>query len=542
MDWCRRNMVLDCDLLAHLAGNLLSHRGANLASHLVALLHWGDHCCLHWHRDALLDTPCVAHILDHHISDGGAGGPWDGVADSPGDLPCRQVAHWLRHSHALLGGGALGHCHALGHIEALGDGDAVGNGNAVGHGDTLGDAGALGDNDTVRDSNASGDGGALGHGDADGSLNGAGSLDGDAPALPPRDWLADRGDVVSNGNRCSKRNRSNRNRSNCVAESNGSNSVAEGNRSNGMAEGNWANSGSNWGNGAEGSNSVSCRGGSVVSRGEPSKELGISFSISIGFSIGLGLTLPVGSSNGTKEWASSRVSQNVGGSNMGFCAHLLNHIDALLGVGGVDDRGDLGGALLLLHANLLLVALLGARALLLSHTLGLVMALLVLGALLLSGALLLGRALLFLGALLLHVALLNRGALLLWHLSALLLLDRVHDVAALLLGVGRALLPGNLPGHRLALLHGPAAALLLVLRLVVGHTPRGADGLRDCGAGGAGDCVEDGVALWRHGDCVVRHSNCRGVVSNSNVSVTVGMPSPAMVAVGVVSIPGVGFR
>merc|ERR1719458_1056814 len=196
---------------------------------------------------------------------------------------------------------------------------------------------------------------------------------------------------------------------------------------------------------------------------------------------------------------------------MGFCAHLLNHIDALLSVGGVDDRGDLGGALLLL------VALLGARALLLSHTLGLVMALLVLGALLLS------------------------GALLLWHLSALLLLDRVHNVAALLLGVRGALLPGNLPGHRLALLHGPAAALLLVLRLVVGHTPRGADGLRDCGAGGAGDCVEDGVALWRHGDCVVRHSNCRGVVRHSNVAVTVGMPSPSMVAVGVVSIPGVGF-
>jgi hypothetical protein len=348
--------------------------------------------------------------------------------------------------------------------------------------------------------------------------------------------------VVSNGNRCSNSNRSNRNRSNCVAESNGSNSMSQGNWSNSMAEGNWANSGSNWGNGAEGSNSVSCRGGSVVSRGKSSKELGISFSISFSISIGLGLTLPVGSSNGTKEWASSRVSQNVGGSNMGFCAHLLNHIDALLGVGGVDDRGDLVGALLLLHANLLLVALLGARALLLSHTLGLVMALLVLGALLLSGALLLGRALLFLGALLLHMALLNRGALLLWHLRALLLLDRVHDVAALLLGVRGALLPGNLPGHRLALLHGPAAALLLVLRLVVGHTPRGADGLRDCGAGGAGDCVEDGVALWRHGDCVVRHSNCRGVVSDSNVAVTVGMTSPSMVAVGVVSIPGVGFR
>jgi len=168
-------------------------------------------------------------------------------------------------------------------------------------------------------------------------------------------------------------------------------------------------------------------------------------------------------------------------------------------------------------------------------------ALLVLGALLFSGALLLGGALLFLGALLLHVALLNRGALLLWHLSALLLLDGVHDVAALLLSVGGALLPGNLPGHGLALLHGSAAALLLVLRLVVGHTPGGADGLGDCGAGRAGNGVVDSVALWCDGDCVVCHSNCWGVVSYSNVAVAVGMASPSVVAVGMVSIPGVGF-
>ena len=227
------------------------------------------------------------------------------------------------------------------------------------------------------------------------------------------------------------------------------------------------------------------------------------------------------------------MAKNVGGcSNMCFCANLLHHVNALLSEGGVNNCGDLGGALLLLHTDLLLVALLGGCALLLSHTLGLVMALLVLGALLLSGALLLGRALLLLGTLLLYMALLNRGALLLWHLVAHLLLDRVHDVSALLLGVGGALLPGHLPGHRLALLHGPAAALLLVLRLVVGHTPRGADWLRDCGAGGAGDCVVDSVALW----C---YSNCRGVVSHSNVAVTVGMP--AMVAIGMVSIPGVGF-
>jgi len=228
---------------------------------------------------------------------------------------------------------------------------------------------------------------------------------------------------------------------------------------------------------------------------------------------------------------------------MGFCAHLLHHIDALLSEGGVKHGGDLGGALLLLHTDLLLVALLGGCALLLSHTMRLVVALLVLSALLLSGALLLGRALLLLRALLLHMALLHRGALLLWHLSALLLLDGVHDVAALLLGVGGALLPRHLPGHCLALLHRPAAALLLVLRLVVGHTPRGADRLGDCGAGGAGDCVEDSVAPWRHGDRgdMVCHSHCGGVVSNSNVAATVGMMSPAMVAIGMVSIPGVGF-
>merc|ERR1712080_413892 len=237
-------------------------------------------------------------------------------------------------------------------------------------------------------------------------------------------------------------------------------SSSNSNRCNSMAEGNWANSSSNW---ADSTNSVASRDSSVVSRGEA---LGISISLSIG------LTLhEAGSSNGTKEWSSSRVSQNIGGgSNMCFRAHLINHIDALLSEGGVDHSGDLGGALLL------------------SHTLGLVVALLVLGALLFSGALLLGGALLFLGALLLHVALLNRGALLLWHLSALLLLDGVHDVAA----------------------------LLLVLRLVVGHTLGGADRLGDCGAGRAGNGVVDSVALWCDGDCVVCHSNCWGVVSYSN--------------------------
>ena len=120
---------------------------------------------------------------------------------------------------------------------------------------------------------------------------------------------------------------------------------------------------------------------------------------------------------------------------MCFGAHLLHHVNALLSEGGVNNCGDLGGALLLLHTDLLLVALLGGCALLLSHTMGLVMALLVLSALLLSGALLLSCTLLLLRALLLHMALLHRGALLLWHIFALLLLNCVYNVATLLLGV-----------------------------------------------------------------------------------------------------------
>ena len=42
------------------------------------------------------------------------------------------------------------------------------------------------------------------------------------------------------------------------------------------------------------------------------------------------------------------------------------------------------------------------------------------------------------------------------------------------------------------------------------------------------------MALWRHG-------NCRGVVSDSNVAVTVGMMSPAMVAICMMQGSGVGL-
>merc|ERR1719225_1227891 len=170
-------------------------------------------------------------------------------------------------------------------------------------------------------------------------------------------------------------------------------------------------------------------------------------------------------------------------------------------------------------------------------------ALLVLSALLLSCALLLCGTTLLLRALLLHMASLDRGALLLWHLGALLLLDRVHNVAALLLGVSRALFPGNLPGHSLTLLHGPGGALLLVLGLVVGHLPCGADRLGDCGAGGAGDCVVDCVALGGDGDCrgMVGDSNCRSVVGDSNVTVAVSVAITSPAGEAISSVPGVGL-
>ena len=150
----------------------------------------------------------------------------------------------------------------------------------------------------MGDSNASGGGGAPWNIDADRGFNSPRSLDRDTPALPPGNWLADRGDVVSNSNRCN---------------GNRGNSMAEGNRSNSMADSNWANSCSNrserschGGNRGKGSNSVACRSSSIICRTETSKELGIGVGISISFGIGLRicLTPPASSSDGTKEGSS----------------------------------------------------------------------------------------------------------------------------------------------------------------------------------------------------------------------------------------------
>jgi len=202
----------------------------------------------------------------------------------------------------------------------------------VRHGDALGHAGALGDGDTVGDGDASGDGGTLGHVDADGSLDSARGLDRDAPALPPGDWLANRGDGVgdsnsrrSNSNRCNSK-WSNRCRCNSMANSNRGNSMADSNRGNSMADSNRGNrvgdrdcakGSSNWGNWSgnrsKSADSVASRGSSVVSRAELSKELGIGISIGLSLSITLDKAR---SSDGSQE-RSGCVSDDVG-SNMRF--------------------------------------------------------------------------------------------------------------------------------------------------------------------------------------------------------------------------------
>ena len=188
------------------------------------------------------------------------------------------------------------------------------------HGDALGDAGALGDGHTVGDGDASGDGSTLGHIDADGSLDSARGLDRDAPALPPGDWLANRGDGVGDSNsRGSNSNWSNRCRCNSVANSNRGNSMANSNRGNRVGDRDCAKGSSNWGNWSgnrsKSANSVASRGSSVVSRAELAKELGVGISISIGLSLSITLD-KARSSDGSQE-RSGCVSDNVG-SNMCF--------------------------------------------------------------------------------------------------------------------------------------------------------------------------------------------------------------------------------
>ena len=102
---------------------------------------------------------------------------------------------------------------------------------------------------------------------------------------------------------------------------------------------------------------------------------------------------------------------------------------------------------------------------------------------------------------------------LLGHLLTLLFLDHINHVVALrLLGRGADLL-SHWPRDSLALLHGPAAALLLSPGLGLGDGPGVADGLGHSGALLGGDSVIGGLAV-RGGDGPLGNSN-RGS-SNSN--------------------------
>ena len=114
---------------------------------------------------------------------------------------------------------------------------------------------------------------------------------------------------------------------------------------------------------------------------------------------------------------------------------------------------------------------------------------------------------------------------LLGHLLTLLFLDHINHIVALwLLGRGADFL-GHWPRNSLALLHGPAAALLLSPGLGLGDGPGVADGLGDSGALLGGDGVVGGLAVGGSGNPLGNHSrgsgntNCATSIAKSSSSV-----------------------
>ena len=102
---------------------------------------------------------------------------------------------------------------------------------------------------------------------------------------------------------------------------------------------------------------------------------------------------------------------------------------------------------------------------------------------------------------------------LLGNLLTVLFLDHIDHVVALRLLSRGADLLGHGPGDSVALLNGPAAALLLSPGLGLGDGPGVADGLGNSGALLGGDSVVGGLAV-RGGDGPLGNSN-RGS-SNTN--------------------------
>jgi len=183
------------------------------------------------------------------------------------------------------------------------------------------------------------------------------------------------------------------------------------------------------------------------------------------------------SSRGDSNMGNTRCASNnvgrMGNADGGLGADLLGDVLAVLDGGGVNNGGDFVMALLLL------VALLHLSTLLLGHL----------------------------------------SAVLLGHLLTLLFLDHINHVVALWLLSRGADLLSHWPRDSLALLHGPAAALLLSPGLGLGDGPGVADGLGDSGALLGGDGVVGGLAV-RGSDGPLGDSNRGGGDSNRGSSNT----------------------
>ena len=114
---------------------------------------------------------------------------------------------------------------------------------------------------------------------------------------------------------------------------------------------------------------------------------------------------------------------------------------------------------------------------------------------------------------------------LLGHLLTLLFLDHINHVVALwLLGRGADFL-GHWPRNSLALLHGPAAALLLSPRLSLGDGPGVAHWFGDSGALLGSDSVIGGLAMRGSGNPLFNcnRSNTNGAMSISSMEAVAGI-------------------
>ena len=115
-------------------------------------------------------------------------------------------------------------------------------------------------------------------------------------------------------------------------------------------------------------------------------------------------------------------------------------------------------------------------------------------------------------------------------LLTLLLLDHIdHIVALRFLGRGADLL-GHRPGDGVALLHWPAAALLLRVGLGVGDSPGVADRLTDGVALLAGDSVVGGLAV-RGSDGPLGNSN-RSSSNTNGTGVTISSSVDSVAGLG----------